>query len=72
MEEVVSMSINDPSYKTANDATAVLYNFIRSRNDPFDEPEHIPAAVVEVPDMHAGEQRLGNAVRQALIMQLFT
>ena len=53
-------------------ATAVLYNFIRSRNDPIDEPEHIPAAEEEVPDMHAGERRLGNAVRQALIMQHFT
>ena len=53
-------------------ATAVLYNFIRSRIDPIDEPEHIPAAQEEVSDMHAGEWRLGNAVRQALIMQHFT
>ena len=50
----------------------MLYNFIRSRNDPIDEPEHIPAAEEEVIDMHAGERRLGNAVRQALIMPHFT
>ena len=53
-------------------ATAVLYKFIRSQNDPIDEPEHIPAAEEEVPDMYAGQRRLGNAVRQALIMQHFT
>ena len=53
-------------------ATAVLYKFIRSQNDPIDEPEHIPAAEEEVADMHYGERRLGNAVRQALIMQHFT
>ena len=50
----------------------MLYKFIRSQNDYIDEPEHIPAAEEEVSDMHAGERRLGNAVRQALIMQHFT
>ena len=50
----------------------MLYKFIRSQNDPIDEPEHIPAAEEEVADMHSGERRLGNAVRQALIMQHFT
>ena len=53
-------------------ATAVLFNFIRSRNDPLDEPEHFPGDEEEVNDIHAGERILGNAVRQALIMQHFT
>ena len=53
-------------------ATAVLFNFIRRRNDPLDEPEHILAEEEEVDDMHAGDRRLGNAVRQAQIMQHFT
>ena len=38
----------------------------------MDEPEHFPAAEEEVNDIHAGEWLLGNAVRQALIMQHFT
>ena len=53
-------------------ATAVLFNFIRSRNDPLDEPEHFPGDEEEMNDIHAGERILGNAVRQALIMQHFT
>ena len=43
-------------------ATAVLYNFVRSRNDPIDEPADLPAED-ELPAVHAGERRLGNAVR---------
>ena len=76
MEEVVPMLINDHSHKTANDAiivaTAVLFNFTRSRNDPLDEPQHFPGDEEEVNDTHVGERVLGNAVRQALIMQHFT
>ena len=53
-------------------ATALLFNFIRSRNDPLDEPQHFPGDEEEVNDTHAGERILGNAVRQALIMQHFT
>ena len=55
-------------------ATAVLYNFIRRRNDLIDEPEHILGDdhEEEVVNMHAGGQGLRNAVRQALIMQHFT
>lgn len=53
-------------------ATAVLYNFVRSRNDPFYEPDDMPLAEGELPDAHAGERRLGHAVRQNLIRQHFT
>ena len=53
-------------------ATVVLFNFIRSRNHPLDEPEHFPGHEEEVNNVHAGERILGNAVRQALIMQHFT
>jgi hypothetical protein len=49
-------------------ATAVLFNLIRRRNDPIDEPEHILADEEEVDDMHAGDRRLGNAVRQTQII----
>lgn len=52
--------------------TAVLYNFVRSRNDPFYEPDDMPLAEGELPDAHAGERRLGHAVRQNLIRQHFT
>ena len=53
-------------------ATAVLFNFKRSRNDLLDEPQHFARDEEEVNDTHAGERILGNAVRQALIMQHFT
>ena len=50
-------------------ATAVLYNFVRFRNDPLDDPP----ADDEVHHVQAAdERRLGNAVRQALIQQHFT
>ena len=52
-------------------ATAVLYNFMRRRNDPIDEPDHLPPAGEELPAVHGGERRLGNAVRHALIIQHF-
>ena len=53
-------------------ATTVLFNFIRSQNDPLDEPELFPDDEEEVNDIHAGERILGNAGRKALIMQYFT
>lgn len=53
-------------------ATAVLYNFVRFRNNPLDDP-HDPPADDEVHHVQAAdERRLGNAVRQALIQQHFT
>ena len=53
-------------------ATAVLYNFIRRRNDPIDEADDVRPDGDEVYNMQAGERRLGNAVRDALILQHFT
>ena len=52
-------------------ATAILYNFIRSRHDPIDEPHYIPDNEDDIPDMQADERPLGNAVREALIIQHF-
>ena len=52
--------------------TAVLYNFVRSRNDPIDETADLPPAENELPAVHVGEQRLRNAVHQSLITQHFT
>ena len=53
-------------------ATAVLYNFIRGRNDPIEkenleDPEENP-----LPAMNDQTQSLGNATRRALIIQHFT
>ena len=62
------MSVNDPSNKlqttlTIIVATAVLYNFMRRRNDPIDD-SHFPSPVVEeLPTMHGAVGGLGNAMR---------
>lgn len=53
-------------------ATATLYNFVRSRNDPFEEPDYMPEEDDEIPDVEGHEGRLGFAVRDALIVQHFT
>lgn len=53
-------------------ATAILYNFLRKRNDPFDEPDYIPEEGDDMPDVQGNEGRLGVAVRAALIIQHFT
>ena len=49
-----------------------LHNFMRRRNGPIDEPDHLPPAGEELLGVHGGERRLGNAVRHALIIQHFT
>jgi hypothetical protein len=53
-------------------ATAVLYNFLRRRNDPIVEEPLEDADENPAPAINKLVQPLGNATRRALIIQHFT
>jgi hypothetical protein len=53
-------------------ATAVLYNFIRGRNDPIEEETLEGPNENPLPAMNDQALPLGNATRRALIIQHFT
>ncbi len=53
-------------------ATAVLYNFIRGRNDPIEEETLEGRNENPLPAMNEQALPLGNATRRALIIQHFT
>ena len=50
-------------------ATAVLYNFVRGRNDPVEDEPLEDHDENSLPAMNDLAQPLGNATRRALIIQ---
>ena len=53
-------------------ATAVLYNFVRERNDPIEEENLEDPYEHPLPAMNDQGLAMGNATRRALIIQHFT